>query len=60
MIFEKKFQINALIESQNSLKFVSIKFYVEIMNHEIEIDYVKLFVENCFNVFVKLFIEICD
>ena len=33
-----------------------IKFYVEIMNYEIEIDYVKLFVKNCFDVFVKLFI----
>ena len=56
MIFEKFFQINALIESQNSLKSVSIKFYVEIMSYEIEIDHIKLFVESCFDVFIKLFI----
>ena len=30
------------------------------MNYEIEIDYVKLFVERCFDVFIELFIEICD
>ena len=60
MIFENFFQVNALIKSQNSLKFVLIKFYVEIMNHEIEIDHVKLFVENCFDVFIELFIRICD
>ena len=56
MIFEKIFQINALTKSQNSLKLVSIKFHIEIMNYEIEIDYVKLFAENCFDVFIELFI----
>ena len=56
MIFKKKIQINALIKLQNSLKFISIKFHVEIINHKIEIDHVKLFVENCFNVFIELFI----
>ena len=56
MIFENFLQINALIESQNSLKFVSIKFHVEIMNYEIEIDHVKLFAESCFNIFIELFI----
>ena len=30
------------------------------MNYEIEIDYMKLFVENCFDVFIELLIEVCD
>ena len=56
MIFKNFLEINALIKSKNLLKFVSIKFHIEIINYEIEIDYVKLFVENYFDVFIELFI----